>query len=103
MASDVITSGYRDQLRALSVLVITDADLIGNVRATARHEWTFYVARLNGPVDRADWGMTPQTNDAYNGSLRDIVFPAGILPPPTFDANADPAIHYGAAGALLRH
>jgi putative endopeptidase len=54
-------------------------------------------------VDRDDWGMTPQTNDAYNGSLRDIVFPAGILQPPIFDANADPAINYGAAGGVIGH
>jgi putative endopeptidase len=54
-------------------------------------------------VDRADWGMTPQTNDAYNGSLRDIVFPAGILQPPIFDANADEAMNYGAAGGVIGH
>ena len=47
--------------------------------------------------------MTPQTNDAYNGSLRDIVFPAGILQPPMFDPNADPAINYGAAGGVIGH
>jgi len=63
----------------------------------------FYVNRLAGPVDRTDWAMTPQTNDAYNGSLRDIVFPAGILQPPVFDPNADAAINYGAAGAIIGH
>src|SRR5207302_11167990 len=47
--------------------------------------------------------MTPQTNDAYNGSLRDIVFPAGILQPPIFDPEADPAINYGAAGGVIGH
>ena len=47
--------------------------------------------------------MTPQTNDAYNGSLRDIVFPAGILQAPMFDANADPAINYGAIGGVIGH
>jgi putative endopeptidase len=47
--------------------------------------------------------MTPQTNDAYNGSLRDIVFPAGILQPPIFDPAADPAINYGAIGAIIGH
>src|SRR5438067_284910 len=47
--------------------------------------------------------MTPQTNDAYNGSLRDIVFPARILQPPIFDADADPAINYGAAGGVIGH
>ena len=66
-------------------------------------DWAFYTGRFPGPVDRADWGMTPQTNDAYNGSLRDIVFPAGILQPPIFDPNADPAINYGAAGGVIGH
>ena len=61
-------------------------DLIGNVKRCAVADWAFYTGRFPGPVDRADWGMTPQTNDAYNGSLRDIVFPAGILQPPIFDA-----------------
>ena len=71
----------------------------GRRRRAGAVDWQFYVDRLNGPVDRADWGMTPQTNDAYNGSLRDIVFPAGILQPPIFDPNADPAVNYGAAAA----
>ena len=47
--------------------------------------------------------MTPQTNDAYNGSLRDIVFPAAILQAPMFDANADPAVNYGAIGGVIGH
>lgn len=47
--------------------------------------------------------MTPQTNDAYNGALRDIVFPAGILQPPVFDPNADMAINYGATGSIIGH
>jgi putative endopeptidase len=99
----VIKVGYPDKPRDYSKLVITDDDLIGDVRATARDAWDFYVARLNGPVDRQNWGMTPQTNDAYNGNLRDIVFPAAILTPPIFDANADAAINYGAAGGVIGH
>ena len=70
--------------------MIRDDDLVGNVRRAGAADWAFYVGRLNGPVDRADWGMTPQTNDAYNGSLRDIVFPAGILQPPFFDPERRP-------------
>ncbi len=84
-------------------MVTRDDDLVGDVRRVAAADWTFYVARLNGPVDRADWSMTPQTNDAYNGSLRDIVFPAGILQPPIFDADADPAVNYGAVGGVIGH
>ena len=98
-----IKVGYPDHPRDYSKLSVLDDDLIGNVRRAGEADWTFYVGRYNGPVDRSDWGMTPQTNDAYNGSLRDIVFPAGILQPPVFDAAADPAINYGAAGGIIGH
>jgi putative endopeptidase len=98
-----IKVGYPDKARDYSKVEIRDDDLVGNVRRTAAADWAFYSARLPGPVDMADWGMTPQTNDAYNGALRDIVFPAGILQPPMFDANADPAINYGAIGAVIGH
>jgi putative endopeptidase len=95
--------GYPDNPRDYSKLVIADDDLVGNVRRAAAGDWAFYVGRFNGPVDRSDWFMTPQTNDAYNGTLRDIVFPAGILQAPLFDANADPAINYGAIGGVIGH
>jgi len=98
-----IKVGYPDQPRDYSQVVIRDDDLIGNAQRAGEADWAFYVARLPQPVDVGDWGMTPQTNDAYNGSLRDIVFPAGILQPPIFDANADPAINYGAAGGVIGH
>jgi putative endopeptidase len=98
-----IKVGYPDKARDYSKVEIRDDDLVGNVRRTAAADWAFYSARLPGPVDMADWGMTPQTNDAYNGALRDIVFPAGILQPPMFDANADPAINYGAIGGVIGH
>ena len=95
--------GYPDTPRDYRSVVIRDDDLVGDVRRAAAADWAFYVARLDGPVDRADWSMTPQTNDAYNGSLRDIVFPAGILQPPIFDADADPAVNYGAVGGVIGH
>ena len=98
-----IKVGYPDHPRDFSGLVIRKDDLIGNVRRAAAWDWRYYVARLNGPVDKSDWSMFPQTNDAYNGSLRDIVFPAGILQPPMFDAAADPAVNYGAIGAVIGH
>jgi len=98
-----IKVGYPDHPRDYSTLLVRDDDLIGNVTRAAAADWAFYVGRLDGPVDRMDWGMTPQTNDAYNGSLRDIVFPAGILQPPIFDAHADPAINYGAVGGVIGH
>ena len=98
-----IKVGYPNKSRDYSSLVIKEDDLLGDVQRTGDLEWMFYVSRLNGPVDRDDWGMTPQTNDAYNGSLRDIVFPAGILQPPIFDAAADPAFNFGAAGGVIGH
>jgi putative endopeptidase len=98
-----IKVGYPDHPRDYGAVEISSDDLVGDVRRAAEADWRFYVARLDGPVDRTDWGMTPQTNDAYNGSLRDIVFPAGILQAPLFDAAADPAINYGGIGAVIGH
>ncbi|HSM96413.1 MAG TPA: M13 family metallopeptidase [Rhizomicrobium sp.] len=98
-----IKVGYPDHPRDYSALSITDDDLVGDVRRAGAADWAFYAGRYSGPVDRTDWQMTPQTNDAYNGSLRDIVFPAGILQAPIFDANADPAINYGAVGGVIGH
>jgi putative endopeptidase len=95
--------GYPDTPRDYSTLVIRDDDLIGDVRRAAAWDWAFFVRRLPGPVDRQEWTMTPQTNDAYNGLLRDIVFPAGILQPPIFDPSADGAINYGAVGGVIGH
>jgi putative endopeptidase len=98
-----IKVGYPDHPRDYSKLVIRADDLIGNVKRCAQLDWDFYTGRFFGPVDRSDWTMTPQSNDAYNGSLRDIVFPAGILQAPVFEADADPAINYGAAGGIIGH
>jgi putative endopeptidase len=98
-----IKVGYPDHRRDFDGLKISADDLIGDVRRAGEWEWHFQIGRLNGPVDRSDWSMTPQTNDAYNGSLRDIVFPAGILQPPMFDPAADPAVNYGAIGAVIGH
>ncbi|WP_199099550.1 M13 family metallopeptidase [Dyella sp. ASV21] len=99
----VIKVGYPDHPRDYSKVAIQGDDLVGNVLHAAAADWSFYVDRLDKPVDRSDWSMTPQTNDAYNGSLRDIVFPAAILQPPIFDPNADPAINYGAIGGVIGH
>ena len=99
----VIKVGYPDHPRSYDGLQMRADDLVGNVRRAAEFDWAFYTGRFNAPCDKTDWAMTPQTNDAYNGLLRDIVFPAGILQAPIFDANADPAINYGAAGGVIGH
>lgn len=98
-----IKVGYPDHPRDYSNVTVSADDLVGNVLRAAKADWSFYVNRLNGAVDRSDWSMTPQTNDAYNGSLRDIVFPAAILQPPIFDPHADPAVNYGAIGGVIGH
>lgn len=103
LATYNIKVGYPDHNRDYSAVTIRNDDLIGDVKRAAAADWAFYVGRLYGPVDRSDWTMTPQTNDAYNGSLRDIVFPAGILQAPVFDPAADPAVNYGAIGGIIGH
>jgi putative endopeptidase len=95
--------GYPDRPRDYSRVVIRRDDLVGDVRRAADADWDFYVRRSDGPVDMADWQMTPQTVDAYNGSLRDIVFPAAILQPPSFDPVADNAVNYGDIGSIIGH
>ena len=98
-----IKVGYPDHARDYSKVAITANDLLGDVRSAGAADWAFYSGRLFSSVDKSDWAMTPQTNDAYNGNLRDIAFPAGILQAPMFDAAADPAINYGAIGGVIGH
>jgi putative endopeptidase len=95
--------GYPDHPRDYSAVVISRDDLVGDVRRAAEADWDFQVGRSDGPVDRTDWTMPPQTVDAYNGSLRDIVFPAAVLQPPAFDSAADDAVNYGSMGAVVGH
>lgn len=98
-----IKVAYPDTPRDYSAVVIRDDDLIGNVRRAGAADWAYDVRKVGSPVDRTQWNMTPQTNNAYNGALRDIVFPAGILQPPIFDPAADPAVNYGAIGGVIGH
>ena len=98
-----IKVGYPDRPRDYSNIAIRRDDLLGNVRRLAAANWKFYADRSRGPVDKTDWIMSPQTNNAYNGSLRDIVFPAAILQAPIFDPYADPALNYGAVGGVIGH
>jgi putative endopeptidase len=96
--------GYPDKFRDYSKLVMKPDDLYGNVKRSAAFEWDYQLEDLNKPVDRKKWAMSPATVDAYNGFLENkIVFPAGILQPPFFDPQADAAVNYGAAGAIIGH
>jgi len=95
---------YPDKWRDYSALTITPGDLYGDVRRSAAFEWNRQVRRLRQPVDKSEWGMTPQTVNAYYSSTEnEIVFPAAILQPPFFDPDADPAINYGAIGGVIGH
>jgi putative endopeptidase len=96
--------GYPDKWRDYSALEIKDGDLYGNVERAAAFEWNYQLARLDKPVDRAEWGMTPPTVNAYYQPTRnEIVFPAAILQPPFFDPQGDPAVNYGGIGGVIGH
>jgi predicted metalloendopeptidase len=96
--------GYPDHWRDYSKLHIQADDLVGNVRRSARFEYARMIAKLGHPVDRSEWGMTPPTINAYyNPTLNEIVFPAGILQPPFFNAAADDAVNYGGIGSVIGH
>jgi predicted metalloendopeptidase len=96
--------GYPDRWKDYSGLEVERNDLIGNVRRAALWHWRYQVARLDKPVDRDEWQMTPQEINAYYNPLNnEIVFPAAILQPPFFDPKADAAVNYGAIGAVIGH
>jgi putative endopeptidase len=96
--------GYPDKWRDYTALQIHRDDVAGNVRRATAFEVDRRLAKLGQPVDRDEWGMTPQTVNAYyNSSMNEIVFPAAILQPPFFDMQADDAVNYGAIGAVIGH
>jgi putative endopeptidase len=96
--------GYPVKWRNYSKLEIKEGDLVGNVVRSGRFEWDYDLSRLGKNVDKEEWGMTPQTVNAYYSSTRnEIVFPAAILQPPFFDPQADPAVNYGAIGGVIGH
>ncbi len=96
--------GYPDKWRDYSALEIRRDDLVGNARRSDAFELARDFAKLLEPVDRDEWFMSPQTVNAYyNPLLNEIVFPAAILQPPFFDADADDAANYGSIGAIIGH
>lgn len=96
--------GYTEKWRDYSQLEIHADDLVGNVLRSARVEHQRMIDKLGKPVDRTEWGMTPQTVNAYyNPGMNEIVFPAAILQPPFFDPEADDAVNYGGIGAVIGH
>ena len=104
LAKFSVKIGYPEKWRDYSGLTIKEGDLYGNVERATAFDWNFRVARLDQPVDRSEWGMTPPTVNAYYHPTRnEIVFPAAILQPPFFDPKGDPAVNYGGIGGVIGH
>ena len=104
LAKYTVKIGYPDQWRDYRALQIRPGDALGNALRAGAFEWQRRAAKADQPVDRKEWGMTPQTVNAYyNPSANEIVFPAAILRPPFFDPSADDAANYGAIGAVIGH
>jgi len=96
--------GFPVRWRDYSALEVDASDLVGNVRRANAFELDRELAKIGRPIDRDEWFMTPQTVNAYyNPGMNEIVFPAAILQPPFFDAQADDAVNFGAIGAVIGH
>nr|WP_315210922.1 M13 family metallopeptidase [uncultured Flavobacterium sp.] len=96
--------GYPDKWRDYSTLKVVKGDLYGNQKKATTFEYNRQINKLGKPVDRTEWGMTPQTVNAYyNPPLNEIVFPAAILQPPFFDVKVEDAANYGGIGAVIGH
>ncbi|SRR5581483_4662013 len=96
--------GYPSKWKDYSKLEVREGDLVGNTLRASKFEWEIDVNRIGAKVDKAEWGMTPQTVNAYyNPPKNEIVFPAAILQPPFFDPSADMAVNYGAIGGVIGH
>lgn len=96
--------GYPDRWKDYSALEIRADDLLGNVLRAGAWHTDYQLAKIGKPVDRDEWLMTPQTVNAYyHPRMNEIVFPAAILQPPFFDADADDAANYGGIGAVIGH
>ncbi len=95
--------GYPDKWKEYEFEIMGD-DFFGNMRRAQLYEYNRELAKLGQPIDRDEWGMTPQTVNAYyNPTMNEIVFPAAILQAPFFNLNADDAVNYGSIGAVIGH
>ena len=96
--------GYPSTWRDYSSVVVNRDDLLGNVMRANTFEAKRQIAKIDKPLDRKEWGMTPPTVNAYySSSFNEIVFPAGILQPPFFDKNMDDAVNFGGIGVVIGH
>src|SRR5882724_2438066 len=104
LAAMNVKIGYPDKWRDYSLLKIDRGPYVLNAMRAENFEVNRELRKIGKPVDRNEWGMTPPTVNAYyNPNMNEIVFPAGILQPPFFYANADDAINYGGIGAVIGH
>jgi len=102
--SFTVKIGYPNKWRDYSALSVRADDLYGNVQRATAFNWNREVRRINQPVDKTEWGMSPQTVNAYyNPVFNEVVFPAAILQPPFFDPTADMAVNYGGIGGVIGH
>src|SRR5580658_1093267 len=96
--------GYPDVYRDYSSVVIKPDDLLGNISRANEFETKRDIAKIDKPLDRKEWGMSPPTVNAYySSSFNEIVFPAGILQPPFFDKSMDDAVNFGGIGLVIGH
>jgi putative endopeptidase len=96
--------GYPEKWRDYSALTVKRDDALGNARRTSVFDRNYNLNKLGKPVDEKEWNMTPPTVNAYySSSNNDINFPAGILQPPFFDPNIDPAVNFGGIGVVIGH
>jgi len=96
--------GYPDKWRDYSKLNVVPDNYFQNLMNASKFAFDFNLNKVGKPVDKSEWGMTPQTVNAYyNPSNNEIVFPAGILQPPFFNKDADDAVNYGAIGVVIGH
>lgn len=104
LAAFNVKIGYPDKWRDYSALKIDRGPYVLNVKRSDEFEVAREMKKIGKPVDRSEWGMSPPTVNAYyNPNLNEIVFPAGILQPPFFNADADDAVNYGGMGAVIGH
>jgi putative endopeptidase len=104
LAAFTVKIGYPDKWRDYSLLKIDRGPYALNVLHAEMFEEDRQLKKIGKPVDRAEWGMSPPTVNAYyNSNRNEIVFPAGILQPPFFDPTADDAVNYGGMGAVIGH
>ncbi len=104
LANFTVKVGYPDRWRDYSGLEVKSDDLFGNAVRSNEFDHQYNLDKLGEPIRRWEWGMLPETVNAYaNFGMTEVVFPAAILQPPFFDPNADDAVNYGGIGAVIGH